>query len=366
MERRQLELRDQCDSLQVQPIVGLRRANRRLLELLVQRGDRTLARGELHEPVPLDRAIDRASQCALSSRSRRRQRDDRRLRGQLRQQQLVSGEGRVAHAEHRVDDRRRRRLTHRRRERRRVRQPTFGQRAQPDLERDEPPQQVAVIAAAGAMLGHEPRNRVTVDVRARSATPARAARRADSGDPRGTSERAARRSRASGGTSTRGGTSPVIASRSSHLPDAVALLHAAGQRHREFHDVMVEQRHARLERDRHAHAIDLRQDVARKVRRQVDGGHLRQKIAPRHRRERRREQRVHRRDASRQRGAQHPALAHVRGHGDRRRVSRPAACATCPAGGSVRVRHAAGAPRPGAMRGCWRTPGSSRRDSSSA
>ena len=129
---------------------------------------------------------------------------------------------------HRVDRRGRRRLSHRGGQRRRVRQASLGQRAEPDLERDEPPEQVTVIAPLRAMLAHQsrrpPRGRRT----GRSSRAARAARRADDRSPRGTSVPAERRSRASDARARARGTRPRIASRSTHLPTPSRCLSRLG------------------------------------------------------------------------------------------------------------------------------------------
>ena len=46
------------------------------------------------------------------------------------------------------------------------------------------------------------------------------------------------------------------------------------KRCRERHDFMVEQRHSRFDRVRHAHAVDLRQDVLRQVCVEIEAHHL--------------------------------------------------------------------------------------------
>ena len=58
------------------------------------------------------------------------------------------------------------------------------------------------------------------------------------------------------------------------LPPAVLDLERRRQRRREVDDLVVEQRHARLDRMRHAHAIDLRQDVFGQIGFGVEPHHL--------------------------------------------------------------------------------------------
>ena len=58
------------------------------------------------------------------------------------------------------------------------------------------------------------------------------------------------------------------------LAPAVLDLQRRRQRGRELDDLVVEQRHARLDRVRHAHAIDLRQHVLRQVGLGVEPHHL--------------------------------------------------------------------------------------------
>ena len=63
------------------------------------------------------------------------------------------------------------------------------------------------------------------------------------------------------------------------FPHAVADLQSRRQRERELDERMVEQRHARLERYRHAHPVHLGQDVAGEVGGDVDQRHLRHEVA---------------------------------------------------------------------------------------
>ena len=65
------------------------------------------------------------------------------------------------------------------------------------------------------------------------------------------------------------GSRPLSACFSDVLAPAVADLEVTGHRERQLHDVGVEKRRARLERRRHAHAIDLHQDVVGEIDRQI-------------------------------------------------------------------------------------------------
>ena len=86
--------------------------------------------------------------------------------------------------------------------------------------------------------------------------------------PSGTPNPCFRRSRISGGRS------PAATACSTCLRRPPCDLHRRRQRGRELDDVVVEQRHARLDRVRHAHAIDLRQDVLRQIGLEVEAHHL--------------------------------------------------------------------------------------------
>ena len=199
VQRRELELGDQreCARSALQPAAERHRT-------AVSRAARAAgatARSRVARLTTVSQSSGRSSSGAqrrLARRSRRRVSATTADSGDSRASTAASPES-VSRScgGHRVDRRGRRRLPHRGRERRRVRQASLGQRAEPDLERDEPPEQVAVIAALRAMLAHQSRDRVAVDVRARSSRAARAARRVDDRSPRGTSVPAERRSRAS-------------------------------------------------------------------------------------------------------------------------------------------------------------------------
>ena len=67
----------------------------------------------------------------------------------------------------------------------------------------------------------------------------------------------------------RSGRTPRIARLRIHLRSPLRIFRSPGHRKRQLHDVGVEKRRARLERRRHAHAIDLHQDVVGEIERQV-------------------------------------------------------------------------------------------------
>ena len=145
----------------------------------------------------------------------------------------------------------------------------------PALEDDELPQAKRVIARAADVLMDERRGR----------RPARSSRAADS---RGDSSVSANSSRRLPRNQTSSGTPNPCLRRSisarrkepgchflQHvLPAAVPDLQRGRQRRGEVDHLVVEQRHARLDRVRHAHAIDFRQDVFGQVRLDVEPHHL--------------------------------------------------------------------------------------------
>ena len=66
-----------------------------------------------------------------------------------------------------------------------------------------------------------------------------------------------------------------------YLPSPPPQLQSDGRPRRPLHELMVQQRHAHLERVRHAGAVDLGQDVARQLGLQVDVLDQRQRIVGR-------------------------------------------------------------------------------------
>ena len=140
----------------------------------------------------------------------------------------------------------------------------------PALEHHQREQRVRVVLAAGDVVVDQPRHFCRIEQAARGDALAATA------DP-ASAARSSRRSQFFIGmlkpsflrVRIRSGSTPLHRLLEDPLALAVADLEMARHRERQLHHIAVEKRRARLERRRHAHAIDLHQDVVGQIEAQV-------------------------------------------------------------------------------------------------
>ena len=130
--------------------------------------------------------------------------------------------------------------------------------AVPQLEHQQLPEPQRVVAAAGEVLAHDAidERRLEIAALARARALQRVEHEVREADG-GTRCRSARRSRCFGRAKTSAGRIDAAACFSTRLRSPPSIFIDAGSDAANDDDLVIEQRHARLDRVRHAHAIDL-------------------------------------------------------------------------------------------------------------